>query len=327
MTYREVEPSHGRSRRRPAAIGVVVLLMGLLAACATPQNAAPAPPVAQQARNAPVQAPPPAKPATKPARPRPDPRIALAAQIRSALSRRSWPASIANRPTPGPVPEWGHDGCLDVQVYNEQRCTFGPKKATRSLALIGDSIAMGWLPGLRRAESMKTTRIHVLTHRQCPNLRGEASPSCASHLNWALKRVRALHPDIAVLSSDYDGKEGWYAWRTGLRRTLAAVKPYAKTVIVIAPHPDLAVALDCFKQRIAPGACRTNVPLNWREYGEAERQAALANGARFVDPRPWVCIDEVCPALIGDTPVSFDGNHLSGAFAERLGPVLSRAIG
>jgi hypothetical protein len=256
----------------------------------------------------------------------PNPEIALAAQIRAALARRTWPSGFAKRPLPGPVPEWGHDGCLDSSVYNEKRCTYGPRNATRTLALIGDSIAIGWLPGLRRAPSMRNTRIHVLTHRQCPNLRGKGKPSCTSHTEWVLKRVRELHPDIAVLSSDYDGKQDWWEWRSGLRATLAALKPYTKTLIVVAPHPDLPDARDCYQRGIMPGACRKPVPLDWRRYGEAEREAAVAYGARFVDPRPWVCIDEVCPALIGDIPTSFDGNHLSGVYAARLGPVLSWAI-
>src|SRR4051794_39330642 len=175
-------------------------MMTLLAGCGTPGNAASPAPVAQQARTAPVQAAPPAQPPTRAVRRQPDPQVALVAQIRAALGRRTWPAGFAKQPAPGPVPEWGVDGCLDAQVYNEKRCTYGPKNGTRTLALIGDSIAIGWMPGLRRAPSMRSTRIHVLTHRQCPNLRGEVIPSCASHQDWVLRQVRELHPDIAVLS-------------------------------------------------------------------------------------------------------------------------------
>jgi len=314
--------------RRSGVVVVALAAAAVLAGCGVHETtvAMPPPPApaAQQAGAAQV----PATPVRRPVvRRQPDPAVVLATQIRAALSRRTWPAGFGAWPAPSGAPEWVHDGCLDVSDANRDRCVYGPAHGTRTMALIGDSIAVGWLPGLRRAESMRSTRIHVLTHRQCPNLRGEVIPSCASHLEWVLRQVRELHPDVAVLSSRYEGRQTWNQWRLGLRRTLAAVRPYAKTLIVIAPPPDLPVARGCFSRGLAPRECRAPVTLTWRQYGEAEREAAVAAGARFVDPRPWVCIDEVCPALIGDTIVSFDGNHLSGTYGARLGPVLSRAIG
>jgi hypothetical protein len=45
---------------------------------------------------------------------------------------------------------------------------------------------------------------------------------------------------------------------------------------------------------------------------------AVAAGATFVDPTPWVCPSEPCPAVIGSYLVFRDNHHLTTPFSTAL---------
>ena len=50
----------------------------------------------------------------------------------------------------------------------------------------------------------------------------------------------------------------------------------------------------------------------------ADRAAAAAAGADFIDPSPWVCPTEPCPVVIGSYLVFRDNHHLTTAFSTAL---------
>ena len=308
---------------RPPRTALGALLAVLAVGCGGQAEpaAAPAAPAAvqQQARQAPAQAPVRAAPVKPPAA------VAIAAQVRAALSARSWPAGLDPAKAAG-APEWTRDRCLDVSARNKARCTYGPPGAIRDVAVLGDSIAAGWLPALRRAPTLRDARIHPLTRRQCPNARGVVRPGCSAHQDWALQQVRALRPDLIVLSSRYSGDRTWTEWQAGIRRMLTAVSPYTDAVVLLPPPPDTADVRDCLRRKVRPSACGLVASRDWHSHAYAEQQAAKVTGARFIDPRPWFCVDDRCPAVVGGVPVTFDGRHLNGAYAARLGPALSDAL-
>jgi hypothetical protein len=249
----------------------------------------------------------------------------LPAEIQAALARSSWPDGLDADLADAGAPEWLHDKCLDVSDKNADRCAYGPPKATHTTALLGDSVAVSWLPALRRAPSLRTSRIHVLTRRQCANLRGQVSPACTAHQDWALAQVRRLRPQLVVLSARYQGKQTPEEWRDGTRRMIAELAPYAKRIIVLAPPPESGNLQACYTRLSDPQDCTGTVSDRWRTYAGAEREAA-GGRALFVDPRPWFCAQERCPAVVGDSPVMFDGRHLTAVYAAQIAPLMASAV-
>jgi hypothetical protein len=306
-----------------AAIALPVAVV-LLTACGgrSPVSA----PVAQAAQPAQASQPVAAAQARAVQRPpAPPPAAVLVAQIRSGLTSSRWPAGFDPARTETGAPEWMRDRCLDVSDTNAARCTYGRPGATRKVALVGDSIAIGWLPALRRAPALQDARIHVLTRRQCANLRGFALPACEAHHTWTLKQVRRLRPELVVMSSRYQGGQTWQQWQAGTARMIKAIQPYTKRIVVLTPPPDVADASRCFQEGLSPARCTRPVSMHWRTYAYAEWKAA-GTAARFVDSRPWFCLSERCPAVVGTLPVMFDGQHLTGAYAARIAPLLSDAL-
>lgn len=60
---------------------------------------------------------------------------------------------------------------------------------------------------------------------------------------------------------------------------------------------------------------------------DADRQAAVSTGAGFIDPTPWVCPTEPCPAIIGSLLVYLDAGHMTRTFSAELAPYLGAALG
>ncbi|HVL54415.1 MAG TPA: SGNH hydrolase domain-containing protein, partial [Vitreimonas sp.] len=54
--------------------------------------------------------------------------------------------------------------------------------------------------------------------------------------------------------------------------------------------------------------------------------AAADAGATFIDPTPWVCPTEPCPAVIGSLLVYFDGGHITSTFSRALAPYLAAVL-
>ncbi|MCU1589246.1 MAG: O-antigen acetylase [Frankiales bacterium] len=247
----------------------------------------------------------------------------LPSAIQAALQLSRWPDGLDADLTDAGAPEWLHDTCLDVSDKNVARCTYGPATATRSVALLGDSVAVSWMPALRRAGSLRAARIHVLTRRQCANLRGAVSPACTQHQDWAIEQVRRIRPELVVMSARYQGTQTALQWRDGTQRMLAALAPYAKRIIVLSPPPGTGNLQSCYTRLSQPRDCAAQVSERWRTYAGAELQAATAAGAVFLDSRAWFCVADRCPAVVGELPVLFDGRHLTAVYAAAIAPAMA----
>jgi hypothetical protein len=58
----------------------------------------------------------------------------------------------------------------------------------------------------------------------------------------------------------------------------------------------------------------------------ADAQIAAATGATFVDPTPWMCVTDPCPAVIGRFLVYRDEHHMTATFARALASRLLDAL-
>jgi hypothetical protein len=129
-------------------------------------------------------------------------------------------------------------------------------------------------------------------------------------------RIVGIDADDAAASSA--------AWQRGLADTLRAVQP-APTVVLAAP-PKSGNLQTCATRRGTPKQCVAEITPNWLGVAAAERAAAHATGARYVDVRNWFCYAGKCPAVIGTTPVMWDGAHITAAWSRALAPELRAAL-
>ena len=115
------------------------------------------------------------------------------------------------------------------------------------------------------------------------------------------------------------------ALEEGYVSTLEKLRGTGAEVVVIGdiPHPDndiprcVSRSMDRLQDCATPRSRAFGRPL------VNARAAAWAAGAHFIDPTPVLCLERVCPAVIGDALVYRNGAHLTPTYVRTLAPWLA----
>lgn len=241
------------------------------------------------------------------------------------------------------APEWIVDECLDIDASNMARCVYGNPNGNRLATILGDSVAVSYLPAIRNVLGSEW-RIQVLTLDLCPMVDtptrqfiGSKEPDtrCTDHQRWVHEQLDAARPDLVILASAInsanrmvDGGERSSAsnaqrWGEAFGRELSVLVPKAARTVVIGSPTGTRNLQECVTRSSSPRDCAIDLYPFWGMVRDAERGASNAHGATYVDPLDWLCYANVCPAVIGSTPVNWDGAHLTAAYSRRLAPVLA----
>ena len=117
-------------------------------------------------------------------------------------------------------------------------------------------------------------------------------------------------------------------WAAGLRRAIDSMAA-ARSIVVLGdtPNPkgDPPVCLSAHPGDVLACATPSSTAID-PERTATEREVSSASGATFIDPSPWLCPTEPCPAVIGDVLVYRDGHHMTTPFARALAPYLGPAL-
>lgn len=243
-----------------------------------------------------------------------------------------------------------NDGCHAQQLATASgRCTYGDLGSKTTVVLFGDSHAAQWFPALDRLANENGWRLVSLTKALCgavdhPVWDGQlkrAYPECDAWRASALKRIASERPALVVVANskfasfEVDGRQataeetalGWESAVTGMLRTL---ETSARRVVLVGDTPqmafDPAVCLSGHLDNVLACALPRQKAVDWTRL-DADRRAADAAGASFVDPTPWVCPTEPCPVVLGSLLIYLDGGHINQTLSRALAPYLAAAIG
>jgi peptidoglycan/LPS O-acetylase OafA/YrhL len=266
----------------------------------------------------------------------------LTAEIDKDLGATTWGRldPSLDRLNDAGAPEWIHDHCLDVTPENEARCRYGPSNARHHAVLLGDSIAVSYLPGLRAALEPLGWDFQLLTMAVCNNavsvlLKGKPYTACDDHRAWAIRRIRQIKPELLLMSNitNIDNVEPskivgskLQTWMSGLEATLRSVVPAVGSVVVLSPPPTMGNLSACRTRFGTPRDCVTQVASTWDRMSVAEEQAAHQTRARYLRTDSWFCSAGICPSVISGIPVTIDGAHLTAAYSRSLAPLMLRSL-
>jgi peptidoglycan/LPS O-acetylase OafA/YrhL len=281
--------------------------------------------------------------------------LALAAAgLRASAERR------AGRPDQRPFAAARRDGgdhaCWNGRAAGADSgaCVFGDRRAAATVALFGDSHAEHWLPALDRLGRARGFRVVAFVKGGCPvadapELAMRRAPdrgrACARFREAAVRRIAALRPEAAVLSSydayvaepgDRAGRANGIparAWERGLTRTYTRLAAAGVPVVALRGTPTPGFdAPACLSRRAAglPGAGACTYALAGARHAaaaaaqDAAVRAAAGRGlpVRLVDMGDRVCASARCAVARGGVVVFTDDNHLTAAFARGEAPVL-----
>jgi peptidoglycan/LPS O-acetylase OafA/YrhL len=244
------------------------------------------------------------------------------------------------------LPRIYKDGCH--ASYTDMRskpCIYGDLTSATTVVLFGDSHAAQWFPALERLALQHRWRLLSLTKSSCSAAEATVWNSelnrvyteCDTWRTDALARIDAAHPRLVVISHSrghvfaLDGQpvaseRREDLWQQALDRTIKRVSTAAGAVVVIGDTPRLATEGPvCLSSHLSDAfACAnplTRATNPTRTAGE--RRIAEADGATFIDPTPWLCRSEMCPAVVGRMLVYRDAHHLTATYARALAPYLA----
>ena len=228
------------------------------------------------------------------------------------------------------------------EVSEPVRCDFGVREAATTVALVGDSKAMQWLPALELAAPREGWHIVTYGKGSCtfvgaPTAQaGRPFPECDAWNAAVLAQLRALAPDAIVTSANPSlwveggGRDAHEAavvqalveqWRT-----LREIAP----VVVLGNSPDSPNDLDVCVARNPDDISACDFPRDDATSRNRQDQmltaATAVPGVRYLDLSGLVCPDDVCPVVIDHVTVHRPGNHITATFAERAEPLLTPVL-
>ena len=237
------------------------------------------------------------------------------------------------------------DGChLDFTATAPKRCIFGDETGVK-VALIGDSHATQWFPGLRAAVQDAGGSLMPLTKSACPSFDvtvnndslGREYRECDRWRQAALAMVNEYAPDVVILTNfgshyrdiaaddpaHFDDK-----WVAGLATTVEELASPGRRVVILGDSPDWEESVNlCLSGHLNdPASCAKNpTELTAPDLIEAERTAATNAGATFINTTPWLCADK-CEAIAEDVLIYRDESHITARYSAMLAPRFAQIV-
>ena len=245
------------------------------------------------------------------------------------------------------------DRCqVDHAATEPVACTFGDPDGARTIALVGDSKAMQWLPALEAVAAERGWRIITWGKSACAFAAapaaeaGVAYPECDA---WNEAVVRSLDqevPDVVVTSGVARSAWAGEATDRGL-----LVQGYADRwrwltdrgvpVVVVGDSPLSPDDLDICAARnprelgrctfaAQPAVAGSGLPVQQDAVAlvvaDPSPEARAGSAVELLDLTPWICPGGQCPVVIGHVAVHRAGDHVTATYASTLAPQLAAAV-
>ncbi len=227
------------------------------------------------------------------------------------------------------------------------KCSYGDANGDEAVVVYGDSHAQMWASPLGVTATELGRRFEVFSMYSCPpadfsvyNAKRKGDyPECKAFRADSLAKIEALHPSVVFISGQRQGiwleKDGRpdkenteAAWEKGLASTIKSLSAISDRVVVIGDiayskkHPEDCVTSNSDDVR----RCQTQRSYAVdTEHNEMEKRVAEAGGAQYVDVVPWLCAQDVCPAVVAGYATHKDAHHISTTYALWLRRSLAEA--
>ncbi len=219
-----------------------------------------------------------------------------------------------------------NSGCLDSKSA-ESACVVG--NGGKEAVLLGDSFSFALKESLVKSLP-PGWRLRILTKGSCLpwdvaqyNGNGTLKNDCSEHAKWVKNYISETRPALIVAS----GADQWLSnssydeWLAGFRSAVKFFEVNSEKVVIFSSAPGSGNLKDCIGLNLNMRGC-FGTPTEISRFIEAQQRESKSLGYRFVSLVDFLCLDNSCPAIIGDTPVYADGNHMSADFSKRFSEVI-----
>jgi hypothetical protein len=230
-----------------------------------------------------------------------------------------------------------------------KRCAFGPADSPTTVAIMGDSHALAWLPAVIAASRAEGWRLVTLLKGGCSPVRltmngrqyrRDRGVACRAWRQDAYRWLNANPVDLLLITHadtyklvDSRGRglkpsRKPAAWRSGMMATIAGLPDPSKVMVLADVPHNPGDPIKCLKSHISDiSACvNRREPLSRRPVELAFRAAAAAQGAQFGSLFDKICTYDPCPLVQGNILIWRDRHHLTTPFARQLMPSMRELL-
>lgn len=243
------------------------------------------------------------------------------------------------------APELTQEGCLNpTSLDTPAWCNFGDATATKKAVVVGDSIALSYLPGIRAALEPQGYNIHGVGLSSCPfanvsivNDYPGTAERCNSGHAAIYQQILDITPNLVIVSdatigisklaSKVSGGPAEAEWAAGMKDALTKISASGARVVVLSPNPPGLSADKCVTKFSKPKDCVATISDTWRSKKLADVKGAAAVKATYVDTSSWFCSGRgSCPLFASGIPMRWDDTHLTKDYSRLLAPQIAAAI-
>jgi len=217
-------------------------------------------------------------------------------------------------------------GCLDSKSA-ESACVVG--SGEKEIVLLGDSFAFALKDALVKSLP-PGWKLRILTKGSCLpwsvtqyRKDGTFRADCADHATWVQEYISKTRPAMVVLS----GADQWLLnssydlWVTGFRSAVKFYGANSEKVVIISSAPGSGNLKDCVANDLGMRKC-FGTPGQILKFVEIQKRDSQSVKYSFINLIDYLCLKSVCPAVIDDTPVYADGNHMSADFSKKFSTII-----
>ncbi|WP_312197192.1 acyltransferase family protein [Stutzerimonas chloritidismutans] len=222
-------------------------------------------------------------------------------------------------------------------------CEYGNLESNKTVAVIGDSHALHWMPALQLLAEANSIKLVLLSKSACAvgmvhilNRDKQVDYSCYEWNSRLREALIQINPDIVISSQSIRhvaaGVKNNVESKTRLGEALASLYSdlisRGSMVIAIRDTPWMAKDIpECMsvEGRVVRD-CSTSREDALLEYDPVVMAARSVPGVNLFDFTDAMCEDSICPAVIGNVLVYRDRHHLTATFAKTLAPALDAKL-
>jgi peptidoglycan/LPS O-acetylase OafA/YrhL len=223
-------------------------------------------------------------------------------------------------------------------------CVFGDRTGAHTMVLYGDSHAAMWSSIMSFIALLSHWRLVILTKGGCPFVdlpfrnptgyrgTGAVFTACDKWHTFAVARIKAIHPDLVVVTQDPNLGPGNKAysdaqWEKATADALRQMPVAADRVVVLGDIPQTTLSGPTCLSLHPTDVQRCSAPDSGYIAGhnDAEQRAAATTGARYIDVVPWFC-STICTGVVGNYQPYWDPFHINRTYSYLVGRVLSESI-
>jgi hypothetical protein len=257
--------------------------------------------------------------------------VPLSAVESAVVAVKSWTAlpsvivpSIATASTDGV----NLGACSQYPVLTRKVCNLGDPTGTKTLVVFGNSHSVNWIPALSLIAKAEGWKLYPVVREACAyevyvnvGQFWRLHNPCSTFYTWAKTAIKRIHPDDIVMGSYYESP-GWIA---GEEQVIRQLKPLTKRFILLSDDVGGVAPATCLAQAGATqGTCARHEGSNSHE--RQAQKIATTRKVDFLDIRPLMCDDQICPAVIGGFIPTKDSAHLTPQFSAFVAPALALAL-